>query len=250
MENIIYGGPGMDNRFEASEKIGDIVSRFPKAGDVFKKYNIDFCCGGNRPLSEAIEGSGLNEGEILHKLDEAYADTMTLKGRDIDWRTAPLSSLADYIVDTHHAYLHKELPQLSELTAKILRVHGMRHKELAKVHTLFSTLRMDLEQHLIKEEELLFPLIRDYEKKPSPSMLDEMIRAKDELESEHTGAGDIVKELRRITNHYTVPEDGCTTFAMTLNRLEAMESDLFQHIHLENNILFKRLDELRAKKLH
>jgi iron-sulfur cluster repair di-iron protein len=233
----------MAYRFEAIEKIGDIVSRFPKASDVFKKYNIDFCCGGNRPLSEAIKEAGLSEEEVLKKLDEAYTKTLSLKGKDIDWRIAPLSNLADYIVNTHHAYLHRELPVLGELTTKILRVHGMNHKELAKVHKLFNTLRMDLEQHLIKEEEILFPLIKSFEKNSSPSSLGRIIEAQEELEAEHTGAGDIIKELREITDGFTAPEDGCTTYAVTLHKLEDLESDLFQHIHLENNILFKRLKE-------
>lgn len=233
----------MEYRFKSYERIGDIVTRFTKASEVFKRYNIDFCCGGNRPLSEAITENGLDENEILKKLDEEYEDTLILKEKNIDWRTAPLSTLADYIVNTHHAYLHKELPVLSELTAKILRVHGERHKELGRVHRLFSTLRMDLEEHLIKEEEILFPLIKMYEKEPPYSLPGRIMEIEEEIENEHTGAGDILKELRRITNHYTVPEDGCTTFALTLKMLEALESDIFQHVYRENNILFRRLRE-------
>jgi len=233
----------MENNFNVSEKIGEIVSRFPKASEVFKEYEIDFCCGGNRPLSDAIKENNLNENEILQKLDEAYAKSVTLKEKNIDWRTAPLKDLMDYIVDTHHAYLQKELPIIGELTAKILRVHGGNHKELTRVHRLFNTLRMDLEEHLIKEEEVLFPLIKEYEKDPSATPLSKILEVKEEIENEHTGAGDILKELRKITNHYKVPEDGCPTYGLTLQKLEELESDLFQHIHLENNVLFKRLQK-------
>lgn len=234
----------MEHRFRLSDKIGDIVSRFPKASDVLKKYHIDFCCGGNRPLSEAIKEGNLNESEILEKLDEAYENASILKEKNIDWNTAPLSDLADYIVDTHHTYLKKELPELSQYIAKILRVHGGGHKELFTVHKLFGNLNMELEQHLIKEEEILFPMIKEYEKKPSKNQLEKTVAVLDELEKEHSGAGDLLKELRRITNHYSTPEDGCTTYEITLNKLEELESDLFQHIHLENNILFKRLSDL------
>lgn len=231
----------MENRFNLSERIGDIVSRFPRASEVFKAFGIDFCCGGNRPLSDAVREKDLKDEDVLQKLEEAYTNSLTIKERNIDWRTAPLSSLIDHIVDTHHTYLNRELTIIGELTAKILRVHGEVHRELTRVHRLFSTLRLELEEHLIKEEEIMFPLIKEYEEGTSTGSKVRLFQVEEELEDEHTGAGDILKELRKITNHYTAPEDGCPTYELTMQKLEALESDIFQHIHLENNVLFKRL---------
>lgn len=229
--------------FKSSDSIGVIAKNFPKSMEVFKDYNIDFCCGGNRPLIEAIKGLNLNEVEVMNKLEEAYNKTMNLENEEVDYTKLSYSDLIDHIVNTHHAYLQVELPKIGELVNKILRVHGQGHSELTRVHKLFSNLRMELEQHLIKEETTEFPAIKEYEKTQSKELLDKIVGTIKELEEEHEGAGDILKELRRITNGFTAPEDGCNTYRLTYNKLQELESDTFKHIHLENNILFPRLVE-------
>lgn len=226
--------------FETKQSIGEIVSIMPKASDIFKKYGIDFCCGGHRPLAEAIREQNLDEGELLDKLEEAYKETRQLSERT-DFRTMPLADLIDHIVATHHSYLKRTLPELSELTTTILRVHGQNHTDLFRVHKLFHNLKMELEQHLIKEEEILFPMIKEYEAGPSDALLKKISFVAHETEDEHEAAGDILKELRNVTEDYILPNDGCTTYGKTLRGLQELESDLFQHIHLENNILFTRL---------
>ena len=227
----------------SSEKIGDIVARFPKEGDIFTEYSIDFCCGGNRPLSEAIKEQGLDEKEVLGRLRKSYQETLDLDQKDIDWRQAPTTQLINHILNTHHVYMRRELPQLSDLVTTILRVHGASHgKVLSKDHRLFHNLKMEIDQHLIKEEEIVFPLIGDYAENPTSSQLKRIVDMNNELMKEHDGAGDVLKELRKITDQYSVPEDGCTTYEMTYRKLEDLESDLFQHIYLENNILFPRLE--------
>lgn len=159
-----------------------------------------------------------------------------------NFREMKSGELIGYIVAAHHAYLQKALSEIGELTAKIMRAHGPNHPELFRVHKLFSSLRAELEQHLIKEEELLFPLINKYESGPSGKLAGEINRVMKETEEEHEGAGDILKELRKITAEYTVQEDGCKTFEMAYSRFLELEGDLFRHIHLENNILFKRYE--------
>lgn len=233
----------MDEIFSSSEKIGDIVARFPKAGEIFTEYAIDFCCGGYRSLSEAIKEQGLDEEEVLGRLGKSYQDTLGHDRKDIDWRQEPTIKLITHILNTHHVYMHRELPQLSDLVTTILRVHGASHGEvLLKVHRLFHNLKMEIDQHLIKEEEIVFPLIGDYAENPTSSQLKRIVDMNNELMKEHDGAGDVLKELRKITDQYSVPEDGCPTYMKTYKKLEDLESDLFQHIHLENNILFPRLE--------
>lgn len=229
------------NQFTATQRIGDIVARFPAAADIFKMYRIDFCCGGDRPLREALQEQQLDETEVINHLNERYEAFKNQERVEMDWTKESPSKLIDHVVNTHHAYLQTELPSISELSTKILRVHGAHHPELATVHRLFHNLKMELEQHLIKEEEIEFPLIKEWEKNPSEERLNNILKIVSELEDEHVGAGDILKELRRITQDYTVPEDGCNTFRLTYQKLEALENDTFQHIHLENNILFESL---------
>lgn len=231
--------------FHSSQKIGEIVTKFPKSADILKEYKIDFCCGGDRPLLTAVKEQGLNETEVLGKINSLYEKFKDVKTKDKNWEEASFSELADHILNTHHAYLWEELPKISELTNKILRVHGEHHPELSKVHRLFHNLKMELEEHLIKEETIQYPAIREYDKNKSQAELDRAVNITKELEDEHTGAGDILKELRKITNDYKVPEDGCNSYRLTYSKLEELEADTFQHIHLENNILFPRLLELK-----
>jgi len=231
--------------FSSNDKIGDIVVKLPKASEVFKAFQIDFCCGGNRPLIEAINENGLNEEVVLSKLQDAYEQVQGLKVEGTDWTKASFSDLIDHVINTHHAYLNQELPKLSELTRKIYRVHGADHTELSNVYKLFHTLKMELEQHLIKEEEIVFPLIKKYEANPSDELLEKTLNVITELEGEHEEAGNVLKELRKITNGYKMPSDGCQSYDLTFKGLELLESDTFQHIHLENNIMFPRLATLR-----
>lgn len=231
----------MINDFKASDKIGDIVTTFPGASNLFLEYRIDFCCGGNRPLSEAIREQKLDENKVVTLLNEKYKEFRENNIKFTDWAKEEPSSLIDYVINNHHAFLNRELPAISELSLKILTVHGKKHPELFKVHKLFNTLRIELEEHLLKEEQLVFPMIKEYEASKTASGRQNIIDLINELENEHEGAGDIIKELRKVTNHYVVPKDGCKTFELTYKKLMELEKDTFEHIHLENNILFKNI---------
>lgn len=228
------------NIFNTSQRLGDIVAIMPKASETFKEYHIDFCCGGARPLGDAIKEQKLNEKEILARLHKDYEETQKISA-EVDFTNLSSSDLIDYIVNIHHAFLKKILPELSELTTKILSVHGTNHNELFSVHKLFHTLKMELEQHLIKEEGILFPLIKTYEESPAEVLLNKISTVMGETEDEHEAAGGVLKELRRVTEDYRIPEGVCGSFRLTYEKLQELEADLFQHIHLENNILFKRL---------
>lgn len=233
----------MNRNFTGNERLGEVVASFPGAAGLFKRYKIDFCCGGDRILAAVLQEQGLEKDAILAELNQAYADQLQTPTNQTDWRTAPLDRLIDHIVNTHHGYLQRELPIISDLTTKVLRVHGGAHKELAKVHRLFHMLKLELEQHLITEEEVLFPLIKEYANKPSGELRDKALAVVDDIENEHDNAGDIIKELDELTGHYTVPADACASYRLVYQKLTELEADLFQHIHLENNILHRRLAE-------
>lgn len=232
------------SKFNKSSKIGEIVALFPKAADLFMEYKIDFCCGGNRPLSEAVEDSRVDVDKVVEELNKLYEDFKNESSKDRDWNKAPLDELVEHIINTHHGYLWDELPRLSQLSTTILKVHGEHHPELFKVHRLFSSLKAELEEHLTKEEALQYPAIREYVKTKSQEDLKKAIDIIDELEEEHSNAGDILKELRIVTKDYEIPDDVCPTFELVYQKLQEVEKDLFQHIHLENNILFPRLRKL------
>lgn len=230
----------MEHTFNETSIIGDIVTKFPKAGDFFKTYRIDFCCGGNRPLIDAINERNLSSEEVLAKLNLLYQETKALNESRISWESASNGELIDFIINKHHRFLNEELPQLSPYVTKVLRVHGADQPHLAKIHRLFHELKTELEQHLIKEETEDFPLILALEDNPTDENYAKLNAVVNELENEHSHAGNILKELREVTNDFTPPLGACGTYRLVYQRLEALEADLFDHIHLENNILFRR----------
>lgn len=231
----------MERTFDGSETIGDIVAGFPGAGHLLKEWKIDFCCGGNRTLSAALREQRIDEEAFLERLNRIVRQAGEKRGPDTDWRQAPSGELIDHILQTHHAYLLEELPSVSELVTKILRVHGLAHPELAALHKRFHQMKTELEQHLIAEEEEVFPLIRKAEQTGDRTDARRAANAVAELEADHSAVGQLLKEMRETTGDYRLPEGACATYALAFRKLEAMESDLFEHIHLENNVLFPRI---------
>ncbi len=239
--------------FNLDDTVGNIVTEFPGAAEILKENKIDFCCGGDRELKLAVKEDLSDDDtkaeDILKIINENYSEINDYYQEIEDPKNLSQSQLIEYIVDKHHGFLRQNLPQLSELTKKILRAHRENHGQvLQKVHRLFNTLKMELEEHLIKEEEEIFPLIKEYSQAESESQIEDnkILNKILELESEHDTAGDIIKELRKITNDYKLPEDACNTFKLSYSLLEDLEADLFQHIHLENNILFARLNKYKT----
>lgn len=230
----------MNQPFNELTFISEIVTEFPKASDLFRTYRIDFCCGGNRPLIEAIEEQNLSLEEILTKLNLLYQETKLSNETVIDYKDASSRDLIDHIVNKHHRFLNEELPQLSPYVTRVMRVHGETQPHLVRLHKLFFDLKTELEQHTWKEETVDFKLILEHEQNPTDETYKKLSNIVNELENEHSNAGNILKELREITNDYTPPMDACGTYRLVYHRLEALEADTFQHIHLENNILFKR----------
>jgi regulator of cell morphogenesis and NO signaling len=207
--------------------IGEIVATLPQTANYFIKENVDFCCGGERSLKEAILDSNLSVDQVIDDLED-IRNTSTKKYKA--WREGTSEEIINHIIEKHHQFLRENLPLISELAFKVLYVHGKEHAVLFKVHELFNSLRSELERHLTKEEILLFPAIHEGN--------DTLIK---ELMDEHDGAGDLIKEIKEITDHYKLPEDACQSYELLFKKLEALEIDTYNHVHLENNILFKKL---------
>jgi regulator of cell morphogenesis and NO signaling len=226
-------GPCLDT----SVTLGELVTRYPKTAQVFKRYGIDFCCGGKRPLRVVLAESGLSEEELASQLREAFAGAED-EGEAPDWTKRSFAELIDHIVSVHHGYLYRELPEIGQYVVKIDHVHGGRHPELAQVRDLFARMRQELMIHLPKEEMDLFPAIKRLEQEPSAEQRGRLTAMVEALEDEHESCGEILKQIRSVTNDYAVPDDACATYRLTFQKLQELESDLFQHIHLENNVLF------------
>lgn len=231
----------MTNTFHLDQTVGHIAAIFPRAINIFMNYQIDFCCGGDRQLSVALGEKNIEAASFLAELELAYERYQELNSQERDHIQMPSTELMEYIVDKHHTFMKEEMPLVDQLLNKILKVHYVDHREvLSPLHQLFSKLKGEIEEHLVKEEELLFPSIRDYEENPTEENLQRVLSVMEETESEHDVAGDVLKQMREVSYNYTPPQGACRTFVNTYEKLEAIEKDLFHHVHLENNILFKR----------
>jgi regulator of cell morphogenesis and NO signaling len=215
----------------AETPVGTIAADFPIATRVFARHQIDFCCGGGRPIGEVCESKGLDAAVVLGELEaELAGDTSDAES----WNDAPFPALIDHIVSTYHRALDEELPRLEFMARKVLRVHGDKMPEVLPdlVSTLLG-LKTELEAHMMKEEQILFPMILRGE---GPAAIGPV----SVMEAEHTSAGDALRHLRELTNDYTVPEGACNTWRALWIGLADLESSMHKHIHLENNILFPR----------
>lgn len=225
----------------ASETVAEVVAANPSSARVFERHGIDYCCGGNRPLSEACSEKGLSVEELSRELAAANPPA-----RERDWRNAPLAELIDHIVGKHHGYLKIELPEIDRKINKVLEAHRERHgATISALREVFGGLNAELSQHMMKEERILFPIIQRMEQTSRLAMpagaIHQPIRV---MEHEHASAGQALAEMRRLTAGFTPPDDACNTFRVLYRQLEELESDLHVHIHLENNILFPRAAEL------
>jgi len=227
----------MDMIIQPTDRIGDIVASYPNTAEVFKQFRIDFCCGGNKPLQQVMQEHNIDQDALMERL--GVAATARTKAA-IDWTALSSGALIDHIIRYHHEYLRTTLPTLSGYVKKVAHVHGPHHRELFQVYEWFETLREEMMQHMEKEEKEDFPAVLAYETDPSEAKREQLLSVLDSLKQEHEQSGDLLKKIRAITQDYTLPEDACTTFQLTYAKLQELEADMFQHIHLENNILFQR----------
>lgn len=220
----------------AAPTIGEIAAKDKRKADAMRKLGIDFCCGGKQSLKEAAEHIGLTESALQEALEKAPPARTSQPQHDFAaWDT---SFLADYIVNVHHRYIRESAPILENLALKVAGRHGSQHPELISLAKGLQELLDHLLLHLDKEENILFPIIRQRASGTgSHATVDIPIRV---MEKEHQEAGDELRHFRRLTQDYNLPPDACNSYTYLFEKLKEFEDDLFQHIHLENNILFPK----------
>ncbi|MFA7403773.1 MAG: iron-sulfur cluster repair di-iron protein [Pelobacteraceae bacterium] len=230
-------------KFTSETTIGAIVADDFRTAGVFEKHGIDFCCGGRISLAVICQEKGLDPTALLREISEIKN---TPVDRSHNYSAWALPFLADYIINTHHAYLNENTAQIVAYTNKIAEVHGSHHPEVIEIAAIFAKIATDMAAHLREEEEVLFPAIKriDAARKAgnTPEAADvETIRATlTRLDREHQEIGDAVHTIRHLANGYAIPADVCNTFVVTYHKLQEFEDDLHKHVHLENNILFPK----------
>jgi regulator of cell morphogenesis and NO signaling len=228
-----------------NKTIAEIVSDDISTASVFKKYQLDFCCGGGKTISKACENSNINVDDVLKDLENVNVDNSNPNLNFKDWK---LDFLIDYIINIHHTYVNDNIAIINEFAQKVALVHGDHNPENIEIANLFETLSNELLAHMQKEEKILFPAIKEMVQNGNKNFqfgsIENPVKM---MEQEHDSAGDIIKKIQQLSNNFTTPDHACNTYKALYHMLEEFTNDLFQHIHLENNILFQKVRELEAQ---
>ena len=234
-----------------NKTVAEIVTENIKTADIFKKNGIDFCCGGHVSVQEICEKKGVDYSKIkkeILNIGKSPKSGHDFNSWDIDF-------LADYIVNTHHKYVSEATQLIMEYSDKVAKVHGHHYTETVEINHLFHEIANELTMHMKKEEHVLFPFIKAIGKAKkdgsalAPPPFGTIQNPIKMMEQEHTGAGEILRKIAKLSNNYNPPVDACNTFRALYASLEEYQTDLFQHIHLENNILFPKAIHLEKELL-
>jgi regulator of cell morphogenesis and NO signaling len=227
-----------------SQSLGELVTRYPSIAREFEIRGLDYCCGGATSLELACRANGLDPTTVVSELTAAVVDDVPAV-----WSTMGLVQLVDHIEAVHHRYLWDELPRVSALMDKVVGVHGDRHPELVEAGACLVEIRADLEPHMHREEQVLFPAIRELATAAEcPAFrfgsignpISVMLR-------EHDAVGGLLLRLRRLTGDYSTPIDGCASYHALYDALADLEADTHLHVHKENNALFPVVVDLERR---
>ena len=230
--------------FTAHTTLADIVTAQPSLARELETRGLDYCCGGAATLDASCNDLDLDTDTVLAELAAVAVDEVAPA-----WAKMDVAELVDHLEATHHQYLWAELPRLSALAAKVVSVHGDRHPELSAIAACYATLRADLEPHLAKEEQVLFPAVRELAAaRVAPTFpFGSAANPISVLLAEHDTVGELLSRLRELANGYQTPADGCASYAALFAGLAELEADTHLHVHKENNVLFPAVVALEQR---
>jgi regulator of cell morphogenesis and NO signaling len=223
------------------QTLGDLIIANPAAASTFQRLGLDFCCHGQQSLTDACSTAGLDPTQVLAQVATEVADTASE-----DWSSLPAGALTEHIEAVHHYYLYRELPELTELAAKVAAAHSGRHPEVQEVQRVVEELQADLLPHMAKEDRILFPAIRALQDGPATFGFGSIVNPISVMTAEHQNVGELLRRLEAATSRYEVPADGCASYQLLYRRLERLEADTHLHVFKENSVLFPKAVALQA----
>ena len=227
------------------KSVRELALENPALTRVFEKLGIDYCCGGKKSLGEACRAANLDMHQVVAALEQASQPAVAIQ-KEESWRAEPLAAVIAHMQNTHHKYTREEMARLGPLFEKVCSVHGRNHPELLQVHEAFKGLAQELSTHMMKEDMILFPYIVRMEAAASkdesfaPAPFGSVQNPVSMMEHEHDSAGNALRAMKQASHGYSAPSDSCISYQTLYQALAAFETDLHQHIHLENNVLFPR----------
>ncbi len=213
--------------------LGELAAGVPGAAKVFFRYGLDYCCGGKQTLAEACAEGGLDAAELLSAIEAEQATSAQGHDGGIEWLDRPLDQLIQHILDRYHAPLRPELGRLVAMASKVERVHGRKEACPRGLAEHLQAMQPFVEDHLSKEEQILFPLILSGRGRHAHMPVQVMLQ-------EHEDHGAALRGIRALTDDLRIPEEACATWRELYRALAQLELELIEHIHLENNVLFPR----------
>ncbi len=235
--------------FNPDTKVKQIVVEDPGATRIFEEAGVDFCCGGDKSLKDACAHADVSTTAILSRLRDA---SLTVAPNDVAWIHAPLGELTQHIREKHHRYVREAIPRVQALLQKVKSKHGENHLEIGSIEKDFLELGREMIMHMQKEEQILFPYIEALDRASKgngtlePPFFQTVRNPIQAMMKEHDSAGSLVRRIREASSGYALPADACASYQALYRDLHEFESDLHQHVHLENNILFPRAVEMEA----
>lgn len=235
--------------FSNETQVKDIALAAPSARRILEDAGLDYCCGGGKSLAEACLHADVNAEEILQRLRET---SQQVDPAERQWVNAPLAELTTHIREKHHRWVREAIPRITMLLAKVHAKHGANHPELTEIQALFAELGREMIMHMQKEEQILFPFIEALERSKNenrelePPFFQTVRNPVHAMMKEHDAAGELVRQIRKASGEYVPPEGACASYKGLYENLREFETDLHQHVHLENNILFPRAVEMES----
>lgn len=236
---------------DQNRTIREWVRKVPAAAAVFEEMGIEYCCDGAQTFEKACASAHRTVAEVQQRIASRMTSVSDATQTD-DWGAESLGDLMGHIVENHHAFTRRELERLGPLARTVTRVHGKFHTELLRIESVLKIMTCELNLHMNKEEEVLFPYIAEIEEvalgnhQGRSQRMNGIRSPVDMMMLEHDTTGQHLHTIREASANYEVPSGGCLSYRSFYQGLQALEKDLHQHISLENNILFPRALQMEA----
>lgn len=216
--------------------VADVVTDYPKSADIFRNVGIDFCCGGQESIASAVNHKpNIDLNSLLNKLN--HIDN-TEGNSTINPKFLNVESLIQYIQSAYHETLKEEFKNLTPYMTKLAKVHGPSHPYLLKLQDLYREFRDSMLDHIRKEDEEDFPKLIQYSQGQDVQNIKIIL---EDLINDHEDTGQLLNVMNQLTSDYQAPEEACGTWKLVYQRLQNIEHQTHQHVHLENHVLFKKV---------
>ena len=213
---------------QASQSLGSLAVQIPGATAVFRRLKLDFCCGGQQTLDAACASKGLDTNAVLSEIQ-------ALQQREAAPEAPAPSELIDHILRRYHEVHRQQLPELIRMARRVEAVHRDHPQVPRGLADHLETMERELLEHMAKEEQILFPLL----KQGGHPMVVHPIGM---MRHEHVSHGEQIERLAALTTQHQPPVDACNTWRALYAGTARLTEDLIEHIHTENNLLFPVFD--------